>query len=229
MKSSYPKLTNIKSSPSLQETAFQAIKRAMIENEFKPGEVYSERIVAKILGFSKTPVHHALLDLASKGLITILPQKGFRVNILTPKDSEDLYKFRLALEKAVILEITPRLSQNDFGNLDHILKKMSETQESVAFQKHDRSFHMYLASQTDNAFVIEALDGVWDLSDWLGTIATSANKSVFKRIVKEHRAILEMLEKRNIDQSLDMLEKHIQEGIDRYLSSVYPIQKEIPK
>ncbi len=215
----YPKLSNIESPPSLQTIAFQAIKEAIIANEFLPGRVYSERTVAKILGISKTPVHHALVDLAAKGLVTIIPQKGFQVKVLTLADAENMYTFRLALEKAVITDIINRLSDKDFERLVRIVSNMSGARNSVEFQNHDRSFHMHLASLTQNSFIVKALDNIWDLSDWLGTLATSADRVVFERIVNEHRAIMDMLKKRDTKKSLSTLEKHIQGGIRRYVNS----------
>ena len=67
MTRSVPSLGNIDTPPSLTETAFEAIKKAIIINKLESGSIYSEQAIARELGISKTPVHHALIDLAAKG------------------------------------------------------------------------------------------------------------------------------------------------------------------
>ena len=49
---------------------------------------------------SKSPVYEALLDLALRGFVTLIPRKGMRIRNLTIDELKDLYEFRLILEVA---------------------------------------------------------------------------------------------------------------------------------
>ena len=108
----------IETPPSLAEIAFQAIKQAIMRNELLPGNIYSEQAVAKEMGMSKTPVHQALLDLENKGFVTICPRRGFKVNILSASNIRDMFELRRALERTVVLKITPRLTADAIRELE---------------------------------------------------------------------------------------------------------------
>jgi DNA-binding GntR family transcriptional regulator len=161
-------LGSVDTPPSMQEIAFQAIKQAILRKELLPGKIYSEQAVAKEMGMSKTPVHQALLDLEHKGFVTTYPRKGFKVNTLTAKNISDMFELRRALERAVILKVTPKLTAKVIQDLEEIIENIDRTHDPIDFQKHDRAFHRYLAALSENTFIINALNTVWDLSDWVG-------------------------------------------------------------
>jgi DNA-binding GntR family transcriptional regulator len=150
MTKSLPTLSSVDTPPSMQEVAFQAIKKAIMRNEFLPGNIYSEQVVAKEIGMSKTPVHQALLDLENKGFVSLLPRKGFKVNVLSASNISNMFELRRALERAVILKITPRLSAESIQDLEKIIEEIKQTLDPIDFQKHDRKFHRYLASLSNN-------------------------------------------------------------------------------
>jgi DNA-binding GntR family transcriptional regulator len=107
MTNSLPTLSSVDTPPSMQAIAFQAIKKTIMRKEFLPGNIYSEQVVAKEIGMSKTPVHQALLELENKGFVSLMPRKGFKVNILSAKNISNMFELRRALERAVILKIAP--------------------------------------------------------------------------------------------------------------------------
>jgi len=55
------------------------------------------------LGISRTPLRDALLQLHNEGFVTFLPQRGIRINELSPQDIEDLYEILGALDSRVLL------------------------------------------------------------------------------------------------------------------------------
>ena len=136
--------------------------------EFQPGQIYSEQALAGDMGISKTPVHQALLDLANKGFVTIIPRRGFQVNTLMERNIRNLFQFRQPLELTVVRFAAPTLTPAALNDLEGILARMSGVRDPYEFQKFDRAFHRYLASLTENELIIQALENVWDLSDWVG-------------------------------------------------------------
>jgi DNA-binding GntR family transcriptional regulator len=170
----------------MQEIAFQTIKQAIMRKELLPGTIYSEQSVAKEMGMSKTPVHQALLDLENKGFVSLLPRKGFKVNVLSAKNISNMFELRRALERAVILKITPKLTAESIQDLEKIIEEIKQTMDPVDFQKHDRAFHRYLASLSDNSYFINALNTVWDLSDWVGA-SILRRRGGYDQAATEHR------------------------------------------
>jgi DNA-binding GntR family transcriptional regulator len=213
---------NFEAPPSLKELAFQSIKDAIFANRLKPGETYTEQGVASELGVSKSPVREALIDLSARSFLRIIPRTGFRVNILTKDLVRDLFEFRIALEKAVILHITSELTNDSIKEIQFNLrknKKASETDDLAGILRVDREFHSYLASLTGNQYIILALENVRDLIDWAGAKIVSL-KGRQVEALNEHTAITKMLEERNVQEAVAKMEEHLLITQDRILDLV---------
>jgi len=207
------------------EIAFQTIKKAIMRKEFLPGNIYSEQAVAKDMGMSKTPVHQALLDLENKGFVTILPRRGFKVNTLSEKNIRDMFELRRALERVVVLKITPKLTAVIMGELEEIIQDIGQTRDPVDFQKHDRAFHRYLASLSENTYIINALDTVWDLSDWVGARILS-HWAGYRQVADEHLAVYEYLAMGAAEKAAAAMERHLNGTESRFLEGLSANQPE---
>jgi len=73
----------------LRDTAYEAIRDAIVREDFPPGAVVSNAAVAEQLGLSRAPVRDALARLADEGLVETKPQSYTRVTQLAPKDVRD--------------------------------------------------------------------------------------------------------------------------------------------
>lgn len=219
MNNPLPTLRSVDTPPSMQEIAFQAIKQAIMRNELLPGNIYSEQAVAKEMGMSKTPVHQALLDLENKGFVSIFPRKGFKVSTLSAKNIRDMFELRRTLERTVVLKITPRLTAEDFRKLDRIVQQIEQTRDPIDFQKHDRAFHRYLASLTNNTYIINALNTVWDLSDWVGA-SLLYNWGGFSQAAGEHLAVYEFMTAGEAEKAAAAMERHLNGTESRFLEKL---------
>lgn len=187
-----------------------------MRQELLPGNIYSEQKVAKELGVSKTPVHQALLELENKGFVTILSRKGFKVNMLSGKNISDMFEMRRALERAVILKVTPRLTAESIKELEKIIKNIERSRDPVDFQKYDRDFHRYLAALSQNSYIINALNTAWDLSDWVG--ANILYKwAGYSQVAGEHYAVYEYLIVGEAEKAAAAMERHLNGTESRFL------------
>jgi len=204
-------LKNLTVPPSLKEMAFQSLKAAILSNKLEPGEIYNEQTLAKELGISKTPVREALLDLVTKGFITLLPRRGVQVNVLTEKDIKDLYDVRIALETAIVRLIIPKLTEEALKKIETIHKKEQtaiKTDDRLGYLQIDREFHLYLANLTENRYMATSLENIRDLIDWMGFKALM-RKARMKEVKEEHKRIIEKLRKRDSKGVEHLMEEHI--------------------
>ena len=88
------------------------LRRAIVGAEFAPGERLTERVLCERFAVSRTVVREALRQLESEGLVTIVPQRGPVVAVLTAADAAALYEVRAVLEalagRAFAERATPR-------------------------------------------------------------------------------------------------------------------------
>ena len=73
----------------LRDTAYEAIRDAIVRGDLPPGTVVSNAAVAEQLGLSRAPVRDALTRLAGEGLVETKPQSYTRVTQLVPKEVRD--------------------------------------------------------------------------------------------------------------------------------------------
>lgn len=60
----------------LREVVFNALRQAIIEGEFQPGERLMEVTLANKLGVSRTPVREAIRMLELEGLVVMVPKRS---------------------------------------------------------------------------------------------------------------------------------------------------------
>jgi DNA-binding GntR family transcriptional regulator len=213
---------NFQSPPSLKDMALRVLKNAIMSDKLKPDKIYKIEELAKSLGISKTPVREALLDLASRGFVTFLPRRGVQVNALEEKDIRDLYEFRLAMETAVMRNITPTITVGAIDKLQAIndaLKVLIGSDERVEYLKKDREWHLVLAELTENDYLISALERVRDLVDWMG-IKALVQRERMMEVFNEHNRVLDMLRKGDAAGAATAMEGHIVITKDRVLSQI---------
>ncbi len=207
----------IETPPSLAEIAFQAIKKAILEKRLVPDVIYNEKVLADELGFSKTPVHEALTTLSVKGFVTILPRKGFQVRALSAKNIQDMYELRTTLERAVAVKIVPDITDESIDHLKSILDNIASTDDPAQLGDLDRDFHSYLASLTENLYIIEALDNLWELCAWIAVRAMTDDARNHEPMLQEHVTIWEGIKARDTQLTIQVMDQHLQNAEDRWL------------
>jgi DNA-binding GntR family transcriptional regulator len=63
----------IKSVMSMVDSAYEQIRRRILDNDWLPGQRALEHEVAAELGMSRTPVREALMRLQNEGLVEVIP------------------------------------------------------------------------------------------------------------------------------------------------------------
>jgi DNA-binding GntR family transcriptional regulator len=73
----------------LRETAYEAIRDAIVRGDISPGTPVKDADLAEQLGLSRAPVRDALTRLADEGLVETKPQSYTRVTPLVLRDVRD--------------------------------------------------------------------------------------------------------------------------------------------
>jgi GntR family transcriptional regulator, rspAB operon transcriptional repressor len=206
------------SPPSLVQVAYDMLKKAILELRLEKGQIYNEIAVAKELGMSKTPVHEALIRLSDRGFIEILPRRGFRVKTLDLPKVKSLFEFRRPLEQTVVFKIVPTITDEQLCCLGSLVENLKRTSASLEYQENDRPIHRYMASLTENPYLIKALSEIWDLCDWIGMriLESDGRLDVWKQ---HHVSLYEWMKMRNADRAWAVLKEHIDFTEERYLQS----------
>jgi len=83
---------------TLRQQVLEALRNAILDFQFKPGDRLVERELCAMTGVSRTSVREALRHLESEGLVENVANRGPTVATLTVEDARQIYEVRSALE-----------------------------------------------------------------------------------------------------------------------------------
>lgn len=199
-------------SNNLKETAYDHVKKMILNNELEEDCVYSERKICSDIGVSRTPFHSALQQLESEGYIDILPSRGFALHQMSEQDIEETFEIRSAIEFFCIYTLTkdyknktPKSSET-IDELEFLLGKQKKIFDTTAdikeFVKYDFKFHETIVAYNQNA-TFNAIYKTHTYKIQNLACKSLAHEGRMKNTIEEHQAILSAVMR---DDSADLCE-----------------------
>ncbi len=142
--------------PTLVEAAYCAVKDAIRNGLFPPGFQGSELEIAQRLGMSRTPVHQAIIQLQSEGMVDLKAKRGVVIRALSPADMREVYDVIVAVE-GMAASLIAGLPRDDRDRVCQTLEALNaETSDAldrddlVAWAECDGKFHSALVAGSGN-------------------------------------------------------------------------------
>lgn len=221
------RVARLRSSPSLVDIAYEALVKAIVDQQLRPGERMTIDQIAQDLGVSITPVREALMRVAADGLLVQTRNRGFTVPpLLTRTSYHQLFAVRRLLEVHAAANAEP--SVEELSALDRAVKRMRALKPSVDYARYrrfnelDHSFHQGVIALAHNPYIDEA----WrDLHFHLQMCRLYAGQGVIDHdaAVSEHAAILEVLQKGRGKSAAEAVQAHV-DGAEQRLLVLLPEQ-----
>lgn len=153
---------DLKVSPqSVQGLAVRKLREAIISGVFQPGDRLVESELCNRLGISRPSVREALRSLEAERLVTIVPNKGPVIPILTIEQAREIYGVRALLEgeaAALFAECAPTSAiahmRHALEAFDAAVKDGDRTQQLEA----TRQFYEQMLAGCGNLIIHEMLD-----------------------------------------------------------------------
>lgn len=109
---------------SLGQEVAALIKQAIVAGALAPGERIVESKLAQEIGLSLTPVREAVRELVGEGILTVSPNRGPSVRLLTSEDAFELYSLRAMLEGRAMRLAIARTSVGERAAIERIYDEM---------------------------------------------------------------------------------------------------------
>lgn len=138
---------------SLREQTYLFIRSAIVTGALQPGEIYPVKFFADRVGVSRTPVREALLDLAGRGFVEVLPNRGFRITAVTEKEQDEIAAVRSMLEVPAMGLVARLITVKAISKARLLCANTVETArcgDLPRFLETDHIFHLYLIDQCGN-------------------------------------------------------------------------------
>jgi DNA-binding GntR family transcriptional regulator len=132
---------------SAQQLAYEYIKERILSGQFEGGRKITADGIAQDIGLSRMPVRMALRQLDVEGLVTILPNRGARVTILSSNEVLELFEMRAVLEAQAIRCAYELLTDDQIADLELLESRMERARNnSTLWLERHAEFHDYLCS-----------------------------------------------------------------------------------
>ncbi|MCW2811658.1 MAG: putative GntR family transcriptional regulator [Friedmanniella sp.] len=196
---------------SLRAQVTGALRAAIISGEMEPGMVYSAPTLGAQFGVSATPVREAMLDLAREGLVTILPNKGFRVTDVDDADLDRITQLRLLVEPPVVRDVTPLIPAADLPGLRaraQLIVDAAEAGDLFHYTEADRAFHLALLGYADNPRITDLIGDLRSQTRLIG-LASLLERGELAESAREHLRIVDVIESRDVEAVYALMRTHI--------------------
>lgn len=187
---------NANAGTSLVDTAYELIRRRILDNVWPPGHRALEQEVALALGMSRTPVREALVRLQAEGLVEVVPRHGMRVLPVSPTDMREIYEILTALECMAAEILAARKPSDD--ELEPLVRATQEMDRALAaddldaWARADEQFHAQLVALAGNRHLQATVMNHWDRAHRARMFTLRLRPKPVDS-TREHMALLERL------------------------------------
>ncbi|RJO75230.1 GntR family transcriptional regulator [Nocardia panacis] len=196
--------------PTLGRRAYLQIQQAIRDGTLTHGEQYSENELAESLGMSRTPVREALLTLSREGIIVVESQRGFRLRELSAAQRAEIFDLRALLESFVAGRLADNATADDITRLRALVdaqEKLSGGSESE-FLALDEQFHLLQSEILGLERTHDTMVGLRGAM-WLFGFEALKLPHRLERVVAEHRAIIDAIERGDAEGAATAAREHI--------------------
>ncbi|WP_432837978.1 GntR family transcriptional regulator [Dactylosporangium sp. CA-092794] len=182
-------------------TPYEALKKAILSGEFKPGQPLVENALAEWCQTSRTPVREALRRLEQDGLVDS-SDRGLVVRKLTPEEILDVYDVRIVLEGTAARVAAERRTDHDLRLLRLLLQKLNDVSESDrdSMVEVNEQFHRAIWKASHNAALLDLLERLHlHLARYPGATLSLGAPGRWAATHREHKRLVDAIDKRDGD------------------------------
>lgn len=209
-------------------SAYDEIRRGIVEGRYRPGERLVEQRIAEELDLSRTPVREAFRRLQSEGLVEVQPNRGVSVRGLTVDEIGDLYELRARLEAMAAERAATRATSDELAAITaaetefaaavsdaragevaavrRVFAANARFHHAVLVAAHHDRLAQVLARTVDDTLVFQAF--------------RHYQPAAMARSVLFHQMIAEAIRLREADRAARLVQEHVLQGRDQLLEVV---------
>jgi DNA-binding GntR family transcriptional regulator len=181
---------------SLRERVAESLRAALVSGRMVPGTTYSIPALAEQFGVSATPVREAMLDLVNEGIMSAVPNKGFRVVELSDAELDQITELRRLLEVPTVGDLAGAIDRAAVRRLRSLADAVGDAArrgDVVGYVEADRELHLALLAEAGNPRLVEMVGRLRDQSRLYG-LEQLAAEGVLVDSAAEHMRLIDALE-----------------------------------
>ena len=193
-----------------EEEAYTYLQQALRVGRYKPGDRLIPEEIAAEIGMSRMPVREAFRRLAADGLVTLRPNRGCVVAGLTLDELNETFEIRSVLEGLAVRIVVPRLTQENFEELDRLLLRMERAGESGSgdWVLRHQEFHAFLFGMSERPKLIRQIAALHvAIEPYMRIWFDYVDKPLSAR--EEHQNLLDVLKSGDGAEAERVMQEHV--------------------
>jgi len=197
----------------ITEQVTDAIRKAIITGQYKPGQKLSEALLSKHYNVSRTPIREAFKQLSTENLVEIIPRVGTRVSNPTEEELTELFIVKETLEGLAAKLLTERQDQATIDKLEKAVQSMEKAYNTTnydEFVQANNEFHKYISLGANNKTLSNYLQKLVNQVAYNSFVNLSIKQpNRFKKSLCEHHKILKAIKDANPDLAEQYMKEHV--------------------
>jgi DNA-binding GntR family transcriptional regulator len=209
---------------ALSDRLVDELQRRILSGSIPVGSWLRHSVIAEEFGISRTPVREALRVLNARGIVTIVQNRGARVNGLSSRDIRELGEIRSELEGLAARLAVHRIDDEQLAQMQDAVRDFEAAIEEYAadparsrspeanarWSETNEAFHGAILRASGNRQLMVSIE---DISRRLprnsNYAAYSGNSRLLRQNLAEHRTVAEAILARDEKKARAAMVRHI--------------------
>ena len=200
----------------------QRLRTMIMEGDLAPGTRLNERVLCDLLQVSRTPLREAFKVLAGDGLVTLLPNRGAEVVVLSQEAINHLFEMMGALEAMSGELACQRITDaelNEIRALHYEMLACHARRDLPNYYALNRRIHDAINAAARNPILEETYRRI-NLRIQALRFRSNFDQDKWDMAVREHGEMLDALSKRDGAALRDILRAHLQHKHDALIAEL---------
>ncbi|MGX5696178.1 GntR family transcriptional regulator [Agromyces soli] len=196
---------------SLREQIERTLSSRIVAGEFAPGTVLTVPTLASEFGVSATPVREAMLNLARRGFLSPIRNRGFRVTEVSEEELRELGEVRVLLEAPPMRMIAGTLSAEVVAELEALAERIVSAGREGRFEDYleaDTAFHLALLEHAGNRHLVQLVRELRQQTRLVGLVNLSESDALVASSL-EHAELVRLLVAGDGEGAEALMRRHI--------------------
>ncbi|WP_319477792.1 GntR family transcriptional regulator [Marispirochaeta aestuarii] len=203
------------------DDVYKDLKRRIIEEDLRPGDVLVERDVSLNYNVSRTPAREALRQLVSDGLVVLIRGRGYSVRQLSVEDIIEVFVARESIEGTLANLSASHLNAEMQHRLENLKNEMEEINPEISPEKVIETgsrLHNLIAETAHNTMLYKFYQELCTVAALTRNLSkyTSKIESISR---DEHILIINSLIAGNREDAEGYMRLHLRRTCERIVSS----------
>jgi len=196
---------------SLREQVERMIGARIVSGETPPGEVLTVPTLAGDFGVSATPVREAMLNLARRGFLRPIRNRGFQVTEVSADELNQLTDVRLLLEAPPMRRVAGVIDEALEKELRELAERIVAAGQERRFEEYleaDTTFHLRILAVTGNQKLVDTVRELRQQTRLVGLVRL-ADSDTLMPTAREHAELVDLLVAGDGDGAEALMRRHL--------------------